>query len=171
MFYHRNGPTGPLANESRQERNRREHHALLLEGHAQGIIVYSGRQPVGWCQFGRREDLPRVEQGRKYKSVAAALGEPPRWRITCFFVDRPVRRRGVARVALRAALEVIEGQGGGIVEAYPATHGKAVAVWFGSQGMFEREGFRIIRPFGKSNVLMRRELPDARRAGTRRRGS
>jgi hypothetical protein len=55
-------------------------------------------------------------------------------------------------------MEAIGRNGGGIVEAYPATHGKAVATWFGTIGMFEREGFAIVRPFGKSNVLVRKEV-------------
>ncbi len=118
--------------------------------------MYRDGQPVGWCQFGRRADLPRVERGRKYMALAGSLGELPTWRITCFFVDRPARRTGIARFALHAALAAIERQGGGLVEAYPATHGRAVATWFGSVGMFEREGFKVVRPFGQSNLLVRK---------------
>jgi GNAT superfamily N-acetyltransferase len=158
MFYHREGPTGPLQSRARQEANRTDHHALLLRGHAQGILVYSGARAVGWCQFGRREDLPRIERGRKYKSMEKALGPPPKWRITCFFVDRPLRRSGVARFALHAALDAIRRHGGGIVEGYPASHRRAVATWFGSISMFQREGFEVVRPFGQSNVLVRKQV-------------
>jgi GNAT superfamily N-acetyltransferase len=158
MFYHRKGPTGPLGSRRRQEANRRDHRALLLRGHANGIMMYRDGQPVGWCQFGLREDLPRIEAGRKYKELAPRLGEPTCWRITCFFVDRPYRRSGIARQALHAALRAIRRRGGGIVEAYPATHGNAVALWFGTLDMFEREGFRVVRPFGRSNVLVRKSL-------------
>jgi GNAT superfamily N-acetyltransferase len=162
MFSHREGPDGPIQSLDRQEANQRDHRALLLRGHAHGILVFREGRAIGWCQFGRREDLPRVERGRKYKSIAGELGPPPNWRITCFFVDRPFRRSGVARVALHAALESIRRRGGGIVEAYPATHGKAVATWFGTVGMFEREGFAMVRPFGQSHVLVRREIPAGR---------
>jgi GNAT superfamily N-acetyltransferase len=162
MYYHREGPTGPLASPARQDANRLDHRALVRSGHGQGILVYSNGRPVGWCQFGRRDDLPRIDRGRKYRSVAPQLGAPPAWRITCFFVDKPLRRRGVARRALHAAIEAIRHQGGGVVEAYPATHDRAVAVWFGSVGMFEREGFRVVRPFGASNVLVRRHIRSAR---------
>jgi GNAT superfamily N-acetyltransferase len=158
MFYHRTGPTGPLGDRRRQETNRQDHRALLLRGRAHGILMYKDGQPVGWCQFGLREELPRIEAGRKYKEVASVLGEPARWRITCFFVDRPYRRSGVARQALHAALQAIRRHGGGIVEAYPATQAKAVAIWFGTVGMYKREGFRVVRPFGRSNVLVRRSV-------------
>ena len=158
MFYHREGPTGPLESARRQDANRRDHRALLRRGHAQGILVYRDGRPVGWCQFGRREDLPRIERGRKYRATAGTLGAAPSWRITCFFVDRPFRRSGVAGLALHAALKAIRRHGGGTVEGYPATHGKAVATWFGTVRMFEREGFTIVRPFGQSNVLVRTEV-------------
>lgn len=163
MFYHRDGPTSePLGSPARRAANRRDHRALVERGSGNGVLVYANGAPVGWCQFGRREHLPRIERGRKYREVAGALGEPPRWRITCFFVDRPYRRAGVAGVALRAALAAIRRRGGGIVEAYPATHGRAVAAWFGTVGMFAREGFSTVRPFGRSNVLMRATLGPAR---------
>ncbi len=158
MFYHRDRPTGPLGSAARQEANRRDHRALLLGGRAHGILVYRGGEPIGWCQFGRREELPRIEGGRKYRAIVGDLGEPPRWRITCFFVDRPYRRAGVARLALHAALQSIRRHGGGIVEAYPTTHHRAVAIWFGTVSMFTRERFRTVRPFGRSHVLVRRRL-------------
>ena len=158
MFYHRGGPNGPAGDPVRQESNRRDHHDLLLAGHAHGVLVYHRGAPIGWCQYGLREELPRVEAGRKYRALAGELHPPPRSRITCFFVDRPFRRSGAARFALHAALESIRERGGGIVEAYPATHGRAVATWFGTQGMFQREGFRVVRPFGQSHVLVRRTL-------------
>lgn len=162
MFYHREGPTGPLASQARQDANRRDHMELLKRGKAHGILVYMSGRPVGWCQFGRREELPRIEKGRKYRAMAGLLGEPARWRITCFFVDRPYRRSGIAGHALRAALQAMARRGGGIIEAYPATHGRAVATWFGTLSMFRREGFRVVRPFGESNVLVRRRLPSSR---------
>lgn len=162
MFYHRERPTGPLGSTERQEANRRDHRALVLRGHAHGVLVYSDGEPVGWCQYGRREDLPRIENGRKYRSAAAELGRPPEWRITCFFVDRPSRRAGIAEFALHAALAAIRRLGGGVVEAYPVTRGNAVTIWFGTVRMFQREGFRPVRPFGRSNVLMRRALRPAR---------
>ncbi len=158
MFYHRERPTGPLESAERQEGNRRDHRALVLRGHAHGVLVYRDGEPVGWCQFGRREDLPRIENGRRYRSAAPELGPPPEWRITCFFVDPPSRRAGLARFALRAALAAIRRLGGGVVEAYPATHANAVDIWFGTVRMFQREGFRAVRPFGRSNVLVRKAL-------------
>lgn len=98
--------------------NRDLKRALVDEGRAHGTLVYADGEPVGWCQFGSTDEL----HGRRQDPETAR----PTWRITCFVVDRRYRRRGVAGVALDAALEAIRQRGGGIVEAYPVvswTHG------------------------------------------------
>jgi GNAT superfamily N-acetyltransferase len=41
----------------------------------------------------------------------------PDYRLTCFFIDRDYRRRGVSAAALRGALDLIAQGGGGVVEA------------------------------------------------------
>jgi GNAT superfamily N-acetyltransferase len=93
--------------------------------------------------------------------------------VTCFVVDKRHRRKGVAGVALRAALDAIRRRGGGTVEACPVaawTHGPAgssnplsvqgvgpVAPAHGSFGnvstsgtvsMFEKEGFQAVAVVG-----------------------
>jgi GNAT superfamily N-acetyltransferase len=162
MFYRRERPVTAPTEEARQEANRRDREELVRRGGSDGVLVYARGDPVGWCQFARREDLPRLERGRKYRLVPPARPGRPLWRITCFFVDRPYRRRGVAKLALEAALREIERRGGGVVEAFPTTNPGAVALWFGTASMFRREGFRAVAPFGRSHLLVRRTLRAAR---------
>src|SRR5712691_664242 len=97
--------------------NREEKELLVRAGKSHGVLVYDDdtEQPVGWCQFGPREELPRIERKRGYKDT----GEDSLWRVTCFFIDKDHRKRGVAREALRATLEVMERRGAKTVEAYP----------------------------------------------------
>ena len=118
-------------------------------------MVYSDGDPVGWCQYGPKEELPRIDGGRKYRKLSLDSGGKRLWRITCFCVDRRHRNGGVASQGLHAALNSIRKKGGGLVEAFPATHRGALAVWFGTVPMFKKEGFEVVAPFGKSNVLMR----------------
>jgi hypothetical protein len=77
-------------------------------------------------------------------------------------VDREYRGKGVAGTALKAALESIRKQGGGIVEAYPVVSKKMATVpewlWFGTPGMFRRARFKPVAPLGTSLFLMRRIL-------------
>lgn len=157
MFYHRPGPIQDLGRQSWEGRNRRDQKALIERRRSHGILVYAGEQAVGWCQYGPAGELPRIDSGRNYRKLK--LPETGKlWRITCFFVDREFRHKGVAELALRAALAAIVKRGGGVVEAYPATEANAVAVWFGTVGMFRRERFRKVAQLGASNVVMRRGL-------------
>ncbi len=150
----------------RSVRNRREKKHLVDTGLAHGILVYAQGDPVGWCQYGPREELPRIDSYRKYRALAPGRGAERLWRITCFVVNKRVRRRGIARAALRAALDAIRKKGGGLVEAYPIIRWKAGTFGnvstHGTVSMFEKEGFRIVAPFGgtkfQTNVLVRRTV-------------
>ena len=131
----------------------------MKEGRSHGILVYAGDQAVGWCQYGSREELPRIDSGRNYSKLDLSNDEGRKlWRLTCFFVDRDYRKKGVAGIALRAALDSIHHQGGGIVEAYPPTskEGGSWALWFGTVAMFEREGFKVHSKLGEKHLLMRK---------------
>ncbi|MCI4345130.1 MAG: GNAT family N-acetyltransferase [Thermoplasmata archaeon] len=166
MYYHRAERDHAPHTPARAEQNRRDHRALVGRGRAHGILVYHDGEPVGWCQFGRVEELPLVEAGRTYRALLAAGTAPADWRITCFFVAPSKRQRGAARFGLRAALQAIRNAGGGVVEAYPITRGAAMNHWFGTLSMFTREGFRETAPYGAHHRLVRRRLlPGSRRAG------
>ena len=150
---------------ARGTRNRRQKRALLEKGCARGILVYAKGEPVGWCQYGPREELPRIDNQRVYQGLAPESSERL-WRITCFAVLKPYRRRGVASSALRAALESIRREGGGLVEAYPITQWLSRAFGnestHGTESMFVKAGFKPVTPLGStrfsSRVLMRRTI-------------
>ena len=161
MYYHRPRPVPRkereiLTREQRIEKNRKDKRDLVEKGRSHGILVYSRGEPIGWCQYGPKEELPRIDAGRKYRKLSLDSSGKKLWRITCFCIDRRYRNRGVASAGLKAALSSIGKSGGGLVEAYPATRKGALAVWFGTRAMFEDEGFDVVAPFGRSNVLMRR---------------
>ncbi len=88
-------------------------------------------------------------------------------RITCFFVDRDFRGKGLAGYPLMSALASIRKRGGEIVEAYPLesihdiarkTKGKASFLWSGTVPMFREKGFKVVAPLGKSRRLVRRTI-------------
>jgi GNAT superfamily N-acetyltransferase len=125
--------------------------------------VYDGPTCVGWCQFGPAAELPRIKRQRAYRE---GLGEFPDWRITCFFVDRAYRRRGVAGVALEGALQEIARLGGGTVETYPEAvdGGRSVSGSFlhnATASLFERHGFERGRPLGKHHLVMSKVVREA----------
>ncbi len=149
----------------RAVRNRREKRELVDKGYSHGILVYAKGEPVGWCQYGPREELPCTDNSPKYRKLALEDGrdKDKLWRITCFVVDKKYRRRGVASAALEAALEAIRNKGGGLIEACPVnkTDQGSNYLYPGTVTMFEKAGFKSVAPFGNgrtTTVVMQRTI-------------
>lgn len=162
MWFHRQGPR-PREEEGwtakkRNEKNFQDQRDLVRRGRSHGVLVYSDGNPVGWCQYGPREEFPRIDNASKYRAIPAADGQGKLWRITCFCVDKKHRRRGVAKAGLNAAIHSIQKKGGGTVEAYPTTREGGLALHRGTASMFAREGFRVVAPLGPSNLVVRRTV-------------
>ena len=145
--------------------NRALKERLVREDKAHAALVFDGDLAVAWCQYGSPEELPRIYHLKEYN---AGLVKAPDYRITCFFVGRGYRRRGVAAVALRGALDLIAQAGGGVVEAYPQdTQGKTTSGSFlynGTRGLFEKAGFSYERSKGKNHCVMRKTVSPERGA-------
>lgn len=86
---------------------------------AHGILVYANREPIGWCQFGSKDELPIAEHQKRRPRLLPDDTEDNVWRITCFCTVKEYREQGVAELALRAALKGIRKRGGGVVKSYP----------------------------------------------------
>ncbi len=137
------------------EGNRALKERLVREGKAHAALLFDGDVAIAWCQYGTPEELPSIYHRKDYEAGSNRL---PDYRITCFFVDRRYRRKGVAALALRGALDLIARAGGGVVEAYPQDTGdKKVSASFlynGTRTLFEDAGFRYDRPKGKNHTVM-----------------
>jgi GNAT superfamily N-acetyltransferase len=148
--------------------NRSEKECRVREGRAHAALVYDGATCVGWCQFGPPDELPRIKHKRAYLE---GLAELPDWRITCFFVDKSYRGKGVAAAALKGALGEIARLGGGRVESYPeAVDGRSVSGAFlhnGTVSIFESQGFARTRRLGKNHWVVTKVV---RRAAKKKAG-
>lgn len=151
MAFHIEGVLGKRT----PEMNRADKRRRVREDRAHAALVYAGSDAVGWCQFGRPDELPRIKFKKAYEKELTKL---PDWRITCFFVDRDHRHRGVADAALKGALREIARLGGGIVESYPQdVEGRSVSGSFlynATTAMFERQGFRRMQRLGKNHWVV-----------------
>ena len=74
---------------------------LVREGNAHAALVFDGEDAAAWYEYGSPDELSNIHQRKEYESTRTQ--EPPDYRITCIFVDRDYRRRGVARMALSGA--------------------------------------------------------------------
>lgn len=122
--------------------------------------MFDGDVAVAWCEYGTPDERPNIYHRKEYEASAERL---PDYRLTCLFVDRRYRRKGVASVAVRGALELIGQAGGGVVETYPRdTDGKKMSASFlynGTRGMYEEAGWRYDRAKGQFNCVMVTEVP------------
>ncbi len=143
MFYHEPGKF----KENDYPRNKKAKHSLVSEGRAHGTIVYCGGEPVGWCQFGPKEELPRIDHRRGYVPTSDEA-----WRMTCLFIARNHRKMGFADLAVRESVEAMRKLGAKSIEAYPV-EGRLSAsfLWSGTPELFEEAGFARVRPLGKKS--------------------
>lgn len=136
---------------------------LVREGRAHAALVCDGDATVAWCEYGSPEELPHINYRKEYE---VGLDKPPTYRLTCLFVDRDYRRKGVAAVALQGALDLIAKEGGGLVEAYPQdTQGQKTSASYlynGTRTLFESAGFTYERPVGEYHCVMRKIVPSNR---------
>ena len=147
--------------EGKGEGNRRAFRKLVRSGAEPGILAYAGPEAVGWCALAPREHYPRLERSRSL----APIDDRPVWSVTCFFVARAWRRRGVTVELLKAALRHARERGAELVEGYPSQPAKqGVADAFAYMGVpsaFLEAGFRVVRRRSKSGRIVRRELRKA----------
>jgi len=138
--------------------NRSLKQRLVEEGRSHAALVLDGDEAVAWAQYGPPEELPNIYHRKEYDLA----GDPePDYRITCIFVDKRHRRRGVTETALRGVLDLVREAGGGVVEGYPhdTSDGRKVSVLYDStRALYERLGFTYVRAKGLRNCVMRTEV-------------
>ena len=139
------------------EANKRAMKALVEGGETPGLLAYSAGQPVAWCSVAPREVFLRLETSR----VLKAVDDRPVWSVSCFFIAKAQRRRGLSVALLKAAIEFVRSQGGQIVEGYPTEPGKdlpAPFVWTGLTSSFLKAGFKEVARHSDARPIMRYEL-------------
>jgi GNAT superfamily N-acetyltransferase len=131
--------------------------ALVKKGPPPGLLAYAGDEAVGWCALAPREDYPRLARSK----ILAPVDERPVWSVTCFFVRRDWRQRGVTVALLNAAPGWVGAKGGRIVEGYPTDTDEnqpGAFVFHGLLGGFRRAGFREVARRSKTRPIVRRQV-------------
>jgi GNAT superfamily N-acetyltransferase len=139
------------------EGNRRALRRLVRSGTVPGLLAYDGSEPVGWIAVEPREAYPRLESSRSL----ARVDDRPAWSITCFFVARSHRGRGVSRALVEAALRHARRAGARVVEAYPVDSARPAAAasrYTGVPSTFEALGFREVARRSPTRPILRRAL-------------
>ena len=150
--------TMPAEKERTYDANRSLKQRLVGQGQAHAALVCDGDETVAWCQFGSPDELPNIYHRKQYELEKDV---DPDYRITCIFVDKRYRRRGLSARALQGALDLVAARGGGVVEGYPhdADGARKSVLYDGTRVLFERAGFVYVRSKGAGNCVMRRTVP------------
>jgi GNAT superfamily N-acetyltransferase len=135
---------------------------LVNEGPPPGILGYLDSEPVGWCAVAPREEYSALARSR----ILQPVDDKPVWSVSCLFVRKDRRKRGLSVQLLRAAVGHVKGQGGTVVEGYPVEPKTdtvpAAFAWTGLAAAFLAAGFREVARRSDTRPIMRYEIARAK---------
>ena len=155
-------------NKNKGEGNKKEMKRLVEKGEQIGIIGYIDKEPVGWCAVAPRKNFIRLENSR----VLAPLDSEPVWSISCFFIAKPYRRKGLSTELLKEVIKFCcklnktkshsSGEKIKALEGYPIvpynTNIPAAFAWTGIPSAFEKAGFKEVTRRSKTRPIMRYQI-------------
>lgn len=132
--------------------------ARVAGGRPPGLLAYLDGTPAGWISVAPRSEFPRLGGSR----ILAPVDDREVWSVTCFFIARQARRRGLTVALLDAAAAFAQQHGAACLEGYPVDPGDArypgTFAWTGLAAAFVAAGFREVARRSEKRPIMRREL-------------
>lgn len=94
-----------------------------------GLIASIDDQPAGWCAVEPRRNYEGLVRNQKvpWQGRDENRDDPTVWALTCLFVRRGLRRRGVSQALVAGAVEAARSGGARVLEAYPMTTTEALS--------------------------------------------
>lgn len=137
------------------KKNKQAMKTIVESGEIPGILAFSRGQPIAWCSVAPRDRFPALDRSRILKKI----DDETVWSITCFFIEKNHREKGVSAQMIKAAMDYVKIQGGKILEAYPVEPKKnrvpAVFVWTGLASAFGKAGFVECARRSETRPMMR----------------
>jgi len=130
--------------------------ARVKKGPPPGVLAYAGDDAIGWCAVEPRDTIPRLARSK----ILAPVDETPVWSVTCFFVRRDWRGRGVTVALLEGASRWVGKRGGRVLEGYPTDTDEDQPGAFVHHGLltaFKRSGFREVARRSARRPIVRRQ--------------
>jgi GNAT superfamily N-acetyltransferase len=119
-----------------------------------GLLAYSEGYPVGWIAVEPRSQYPKLAHSRTLKPV----DDQEVWSITCFFVEKKHRRKGITVELLKAGVAHAKKYGAKIVEGYPIDVKKNEAppfIFTGVASAFKQAGFKEVARHAPTRPIFR----------------
>ena len=144
---------------NRYENNRLAMKNIVSSGIVPGLLAYVDGVPAGWCAVEPRAHYSRLARSRSF----AAIDSAPVWSITCFFVEKKYRKKGLSVALLKEAIDYVDRQGGRILEGYPkeihpGERKSDASVYIGLVSTFLKIGFKEVGRNLPSRPIMRLAL-------------
>jgi GNAT superfamily N-acetyltransferase len=134
---------GKAFSENTGDGNRQMQKSIVDAKTVPGLLAYSEGYPVGWIAIEPRRAYPKLAHSR----ALAPVDDQEVWSITCFFIEKKHRHKGIAVELLKAAVEHVKKRGGKIVEGYPVdskTNQPDPFVFTGTATIFIKAGFKEV---------------------------
>lgn len=135
--------------------NKKAMHELVKKNKPTGVLAFNGKKAVGWCAVAPREVYKRLETSRLLKPV----DDKPVWCVSCFFIQKEFRNKGLSSQLLKAAVDFAQKKGATIVEGYPQDPQKGkmadVFAWTGLAASFKKAGFTEVERRSETRPIMR----------------
>jgi GNAT superfamily N-acetyltransferase len=132
---------------------------VVERGPPPGLLALSGDLAVGWCQLTPRDAVPWIDRTWRLKR----FDDLPVWSLTCFYVRKGYRRRGITSALIAGALAAAKREGAPALEAYPVDADETPsASGTGFASPFRRAGFRTVARHVPPRPIMRHDLGAAR---------
>lgn len=125
-----------------------------------GLLAYHADRAIGWCAVGPRSRYARALKTPTYKRVAGDQ-DANIWLVPCFFVHPELRRSGVTRALLEAAVRLATEHGAVAIDSFPFAGAKPRSSGdrqVGYEALFASCGFEVIARPSAGRVVMRRVL-------------
>src|SRR5262245_61402933 len=135
--------------------NKAEFCELVKNGPPLGLLAFDGDLCVGWCQLTPRADLPWLDHAWRLKRV----DDVPVWSLSCFYIRKGYRKKGVTSALIIAAIETARKAGAPALEAYPLDANLTPSSSHtGYLSTFKRAGFKVVTRHVPPRPIMRYEF-------------
>ena len=145
---------GKAYDENKGEGNRQLQKSIVDSKIVPGLLAYSEGYPIGWVAIEPRSQYPKLAHSR----VLAPIDNKEVWSLTCLFVEKKHRRKGMAVALIQAAAEYAASRGARIVEGYPIdSQGEAspVFIFTGTDSAFKQAGFKEVSRAAPTRPIFR----------------
>lgn len=149
---------GKAFSENKGDGNRQQQKSIVDAKKIPGLLAYSEGYPIGWIAIEPRSEYPKLAHSKVLKQI----DNEEVWSITCLFIEKKHRRKGITVELIKAAVGHAKKYGAKIVESYPVeTKAKQspAFIFTGTTSSFKNAGFKEVARNSPTHPIFRYTIP------------